>query len=303
MLKILRTFIFAFALCVSFNAVAELTELTSPTESLFYHIRLKAPKHKNLKFNVYWNCSENDSTLISLEIEPPTHDDFYPSVCRYCIRNNDSIIAQGKEEFAYKGKGEPGFSVLINVDRTGAELSLGTNTASRAFNIDFDRHSPGSIGYKSFVTTEELANVLITRSTEPRRKSSFASVDSLKAHIAASEDIYEGIWEYLDRDVDRSKADLGAFYTLATVANGNGGYDIVYLGGENNYSYPWQPLEIKGELQRTPFIDNFDLIWTSADGRTLRRDTNATFEAGHAALRLNFPLLNSSVRFRRSLNR
>ena len=294
-MKTARMFLAITALAVAFSAAADShTPLDTPVASLLYHVRLKAPKNKNLKFTVYW-----DSTSVDLDIEPPTHDDFYPSVCRYTLRSGAATVGEGKEEFVYKGKGEAAFSVILSVDRSGAELSLGTDAASFSIPVSFDRSRPGSIGYKCPGKTEEITNLLITKGADKRRKSTFVSVDSLKAYLAASEYIYEGTWAYLDGDIDRSKADIGAFYTLATVANNRGGYDIVYLGGEKNYAFQWEPLDIKGELVRTPFIDSFDLVWLSADGCTLRHDTSATFEAGHAALRLNFPLLKSSMRFRR----
>lgn len=290
-----------FALLLVLSAVCasaqSLTTLSEPIETLLYHIRLKAPKTGNLKFRVYWNCTEGDSTFIDLDIDPPAHESIYPSECRYTLCYGDTILNTGKAEFTYKS--EDAFSALLNVDRSGAELSLGSDAPTFSLQVDFNRAVPGAIGYSSRIRTEELTNLLITRSAEPRRRAAFESTYSLMAYLKNSEDIYEGIWTYLDRDIDRSKADLGSFYTLATVANGSGGYDIIYLGGENRYSYRWEPLEVKGELKRTPFIDNFDLVWVTADGRTLRHDTSAAFEAGRAALRLNFPLLNSSLRLRR----
>lgn len=298
-MKATRRLLAILAFAIAFSAAADShTPLDTPVESLLYHIRLKAPKNRNLRFTVYW-----DSTSVDLDIEPPTHDDFYPSECSYIIRHGATAIEKGKKEFVYKGKGDAAFSAVLSVDRSGAELSLGTDAASFAIPISFDREKPSCIGYKCAGNAEEITNLLITKGTEKRRISNFASIDSLKSRIAASADIYEGIWSYLDRDIDRSKADIGAFYTLATIANDHGGYDIVYLGGENNYSFPWKPLDIKGELIRTPFTDNFDLYWVSADGLTLRHDTSATFEAGRSVMRLNFPLLGSSMRFRRNPNR
>lgn len=290
--------------CVALGASADSsTDIASPVESLQYHVRLKAPKSKNLQFKVFWNKSAKDSTYVELDITPPAHDDFYQSECRYLIVSGGKILSEGKEEFAYKGIGTAAFSAILNVDRSGAELSLGTDEVSFALPVPFDTANPGLIGYRTTTKSKELVNQLITRSTEKRRHSQFASVDSLLAYLDASDDVLEGVWTYLDRDIDRSKADIGAYYTLATVADGEGGYHIVYLGGENNYSYVWEPLEIKGELHRTPFINNYDLIWICADGHTLRRDTSAAFEAGNSILRLNFPLLGSSLRFmrRRSL--
>lgn len=126
----------------------------------------------------------------------------------------------------------------------------------------------------------------------------FATVDDLLARIAASADPYEGLWRYLDRDMDPVLATLDARYTLATVRRPDGTYDIIYLSSDA--ALPgWRPLQIKGRLAPTIFIGNFDLRWLDAVGILVGEEANAQFAPDGAILALRFPLLRAQLRFSR----
>lgn len=125
------------------------------------------------------------------------------------------------------------------------------------------------------------------------------SVESILEYLALSEDPYEAVWEYLDRDNDTSLAIMGGRYILATIKNGRG-YDLIYLGGAVTLPHLWEPGMKKGELHPTVFIDDFNLVWY--DSLMDKMDTVDEISAsitGNSILTLRFPLLSTQLRFSR----
>lgn len=134
----------------------------------------------------------------------------------------------------------------------------------------------------------------------PLRMARFAGVSDVLGYLAQSSDSTEGAWEYMDREMLDDGVVLGGYYRLATVRNEEGGYDIILLDRVSKYPSLWHPLAIRGSLCPTIFPNNFDLKWT--DGRRLEvfsDETWAAIELGGTVLKLNFPLLKSTLRFRR----
>lgn len=128
----------------------------------------------------------------------------------------------------------------------------------------------------------------------------FADVAALRAYLAASRDPNEAEWVYYDRDTDPVRVSTGGDYRLATVSDGQGGYGIYYLGGAETHPGKWRPLQLKGRLAPTGFIDQFDLYWLDAAGESMGRDCSATLAAGNL-LTLNFPLYKAVIRYRRTV--
>ena len=129
--------------------------------------------------------------------------------------------------------------------------------------------------------------------------SPFASVADLQARLAASDDPREGLWRYLDRDMDPSRATFGAYYDLATVRRPDGAYDIICIGHRGASTAPVLPLQIKGRLTPTIFIGNYDLAWIDASGLPVSDEANAQFTPDGSILALRFPLLGAQLRFSR----
>lgn len=134
----------------------------------------------------------------------------------------------------------------------------------------------------------------------PLHNAPFDSADDIRGYLAQSVDSVEGLWEYMDREMMNDAVALGGYYRLATVRDGSGNYSIILVDGVRMYESLWQPMAIRGILRPTIFPNNFDLEWT--DGQRLKvfsDETWASLELGGAVLKLNFPLLKSSLRFRR----
>lgn len=133
---------------------------------------------------------------------------------------------------------------------------------------------------------------LIVRGVETARDATFASADELYARIAARADAMEGVWEYLDRDIDAARARLGQKYTLFCVRTDTG-YDLLTLDGVDG-----SPV-VKGKLVQTAFEEHYDLRWLSTDGYIADTEASAAVAVEGEVLELNFPNLGSRLRFRR----
>lgn len=123
------------------------------------------------------------------------------------------------------------------------------------------------------------------------------TLNELKEYFAKSIDPLEGFWTYLDRTNNPDEAYPGGRYTLATVANGHQGYDIIMVGGATHYPRIWQCGTIKGELLPTIFVDTYRLRWRTAKGEwmDINHDLSATID-NNALLTLRFPIVDTTIR-------
>lgn len=108
----------------------------------------------------------------------------------------------------------------------------------------------------------------------------------------------EGMWEYLDRDCTPDLCQPGGTYRLAILKNQSDGYDIIYLSGAKIKATQWRAGEIKGQLSPTQFINHYNLTWLDAAKQPIETENSASMENSDV-MRLDFPLLKSSVRLKR----
>lgn len=157
----------------------------------------------------------------------------------------------------------------------------------------------GPIGVFTNGTLDVAEAVVETERPTLPEVTELRDVAALTDSLRVSANRYEGIWESLDRDNDPRYARQGGRYLLATVDNGHGAYDIVYLGGaEVNASF-WRPGMLKGRMKPTIFTDRFDLEWFDSSGKPVTPgDCEAKVEQG-AILVVHFPLLKTTLRFSR----
>ncbi len=122
------------------------------------------------------------------------------------------------------------------------------------------------------------------------------TIETLKEYVTKSTDPAEGFWRYLDRENDPAYARPGGRYTLATVRNDSGQYDIIYVDGAQTYGDRWKPMMLKGILSPTIFSGHFDLAWYDSAFEAIDEDIHADITDG-AILTLSFPLLKTKMRF------
>lgn len=302
--------LFLLAAGASWGAVpadtTELTELGEPVLNLKYHVRMAVARNRTLAFSLLWNVAADGSARrADIAADPVAEADATGSSrCRYAVYTiapdgRETLENAGEGCFTYATEGTTCFSAVLSADESGANIGLGSATAELTVPVDFDYEFPGAIGFAHTMKDKVVNNLIISAHRPPLRTAPFADFNALRQYLAASQDVHEGLWEYLDRDVDRTKAVMGAEYRIATVADGKGGYHIVFLEGDAPGNAEFRQMDIKGHLAATQFVEHYDLQWIAASGALLDKDTSADIEQGMAILRLNFPLLKSTLRFRR----
>lgn len=266
-----------------------------PCESVRWHVRASAPDTSPARLTMTWNDGRG-----RLEVDVPAMADDDPvagCLARYTYSYADSVMGQGTVPVQYLG-GAAALSVVLKADAAGAVAEIGASRCAREVPVVYDCLCPGEAD-ASLSSGMLLRNDMLVRHLPAPMLSRFASVDSLMAYLGAATDPAEGLWRYLDRDTPPDKAVPGGYYTLATVADGDGGYEIVYLDGSQYHPEAWQPLRLKGRLHPSGFAGNYDLEWHAADGRACPPESYATLDSDTGILALFFPLLNSTLRFRR----
>ncbi len=126
----------------------------------------------------------------------------------------------------------------------------------------------------------------------------FPDVDSLRSHIRGSDDPGEAEWVLYDVEARASQLEAGGNYRIATVADGRGGYDMIYLDGATVNEPQWQPMRLKGRLRATGFNGHYELSWLDAFGDEMPAECGADIEGG-SLLVLYFPGYDAQLRFRR----
>lgn len=207
---------------------------------------------------------------------------------------SDSTLCEGSVAADYN-KGVNAFSVVLRHNAAGTLVCMGADKASCTISLASGTQMISSPEIESATGCAILRDDTRISYRRPHETAPFADLEELKDYMRRSTDIHEGFWTYLDRDMDHRRASLGGNYTLATVAS-ESGYDIVYINGSD--SKGWKSLMIKGHMHSTLFMHHFDLEWKDINGSTAGNEASASVSDG-AILSLSFPLLKTTVRFRK----
>jgi len=122
------------------------------------------------------------------------------------------------------------------------------------------------------------------------------NTEALNEHFKTSIDPTEGYWTYLDRETEDNIVKTGGKYTIATVKNDNGNYDIIYIDGAVVNDTKWKTSMLKGTIKKTIFTGNYDAMWIDSNFAPITEDVQATIENG-VILTIKFPLLKGQLRF------
>lgn len=187
-------------------------------------------------------------------------------------------------------------SIKIDYDGVAATLMVGDETARDVANVPF---GAGEV-YVSVDGGGSCRRMQLSRLApvaETRRHG--GSLRDLLDRVSTSDDRNEGLWEYFGAESDVSKVTVGGRYIVATVSDGAGGYDIVYVAGAESNSGPWEPMTLKGHLRPTIFSGDYDLEWIDAVGNGVSGDTYARLSDDGSLLSAGFPSHGAMLKFRR----
>lgn len=282
-------------------AELELESLQGSPDELVYHLRLESPKSSDLKFAMVWNYADPSRRCrLNVKATPGIQaDELLGGALSYELWQSDSLVSQGKSRSDHAVASDRGLSAVLNYNSSGAFVQIGDAAPRLTVPVDFDASAGQVIGFEAPDNVRIIRNDIRTILRAAKEFAPFADTAELTAYIAASRDPREHIWTYLDRNTDPQKCEPGGRYTIATVKDDCGGYLIVYLDGADYARGEWEPLQIKGRLRPTVFRDHFDLEWYDTRRRVVAAEANASVTTSGSVLELNFPLLNSSMRFSR----
>lgn len=111
----------------------------------------------------------------------------------------------------------------------------------------------------------------------------------------------EGVYRYLDSDLNDKRVTKGGDYTLYLRTAGNGIYELIYLDGAKANSGAWKEGMIKGRLLPTRFDNHYNVEWYDAQMANDFEELWADFTAG-PILTIHFPIEKSQLRFYRVTN-
>lgn len=163
-------------------------------------------------------------------------------------------------------------------------------------------HVTTGIGSKCGILATEPVNVAtVVVETEPDKTLSLTTpwtLQSLNDYLSVSTDPVEGLWSYLDRDMEPDWARLGGRYIIALVKDETG-YVILYIDGAETNRNRWSSFMIKGRLIKTIFKNHYDLVWYDAMCESIEDEAFADIK-DNAILALSFPLYKAVIRFSKS---
>lgn len=300
MLKSCLTYALLFA--TALTSYAERVEADSlyradigkPLRDLVYHLRLSPDRYEDIKLSLFWNYVDSaDHVRADLTIPPLTaidNTDSAPIECRVYRKtaSGDVLINSYSDVVTYSRGRNAAFSLVLSADNNGARLAFGDRHTQAGIPIHIDLGSPSALYFKCDRDANLLAHTLLTRNAAP--------IASFAGEIETTEDPLTGVWRYLDRKSDPAKVTGGIDYDIAVIATDSGSYTLVYQGDDSGR---WHKGDVKGRLVPTAFENHYDLEWLDMSGKLHKEDTSADLLLDGTVLRLNFPLLGTTIRLRR----
>lgn len=206
-----------------------------------------------------------------------------------------------------KGIGLAGGRNSLSVELRGdsvADVYVGKNTLTRVLSFAVDSCCTGDSISWSIMSRGCFHPVMVMDEVEAEPSRVLAtewSYDGILSYLTRRQgaDPVEGIWKYFDRSNNPVKGMVGGSYTLATVRNAGGGYDIIYLDGARTARGQWHAGMIKGRLAPTIFKEHFDLVWYDAMMNPVSDDANASITREGVLLEVALPVYETIIRFSR----
>lgn len=279
-----------------------------------YTVRLKSmPSGKSSRFlaeadkgncGVVWNYLDNKNYYVVAlsEIEGYGSDihDKDGAVVEVAKVSNGEKITLFKEEMNVGINIDGGYnSVCLLYDGQSLSVQIGEKHLKTVFVMNAPQFEKpfkvGTVTEPRSVT--QVKRIQFHSKLQPGKANitgyTYQQIDAI---VANTRDIKEGYWLYLDRIMDGDKSRLGGKYRIAVIRNGEG-YDILYMSGADVFPQIWKPLMLKGRLEDTQFIDNYNAVWYDAKKRKIEDEGYATFTDN--IMTIHLPLNGIEVRFQK----
>lgn len=268
------------------------------------HLRVAVPRCTvEQTWSLIWNNAGENNFMEAQFVMPAAdvYDDIYdtqPVVRVLKVADGvETVVSETKLKNNF-GHGERPNSLRLIYDGYSARLYAGDGDGNY---IGVVPYNPDVCVFAArFMDGARCSRITTEFELKPaRERCCIGDVTELLDYLRGSSDATEGVWEYLDRNINEDSADLGGFYTLATVKNADGGLDLVYLGGASVNGSGWRSLDIKGRLFPTIFQNTYNLEWVEADGSRMAGEQDAQFSPDGSILTLRYPLYDAVLRFSR----
>ena len=301
MLKYCLTILSIFLSCGMFAAevlVPDSLYCFDPGKPLYeaiYHLRLVPDRYSPVNTSLYWNYMGPDEYSRADFAIPALVDvdntDTMDIRCRIYRRTpqGERLVNETVETVPFSRGRAAAFSVVLRANSAGSRLCFGDRHESEGVIVDYSPMQRGALAFMVDRRTELVNHSLISLS-RPEHLVYGGPIKIDSANLLA------GIWSYLDRESDPAKVAGGMDYSVAIVPESDGSYTIVYQGRDSGL---WKQGDVKGRLYPTPFAWHYDLEWYDSTGYLHKEDTSADLILEGHVLRLNFPLLSTTLRLRK----
>lgn len=267
--------------------------------------RLLSPSAPSAEFGIVWDYIDSDNYSSAI-FKRNTNNHFDEITRKDCFHVAIQVVSNGEKSIVKesdidsKMAFEPNKynTFQIKVDNGVLSLSAGNKELSTLFSCEYIPQKTFSAGIVAGKNKISIKRIEFKSIPDKRvsNKTSYTQADVEQAVKNTGNDFYVGFWRYFDRNTDDSRFELGGKYTIALVPT-DSGYNILYISGANRFSSYWSPYMKKGALVRTPFYNQYEIHWFTAD-------KNLYFDECYASvsediLTLHFPIQQSTVRFYR----
>ena len=263
-------------------------QVSAPVEAADIHVRCRAP----------WVLEWRDAatrTSRSLEIEVVSDNIYGDRASVQYVVGADSVARRWTVDA--KDAAEA-VSLRLSVDDYGTRLYAvdGEQLDLSGSGLSFDPAAGSVVIVRHDGKNKPLtARAPMVYRFEPSHYA--VTIEDVRKRLSESNDIAEGLWEFMDSDIGSEGTVVLSPLRLATLRDGDA-YVILYLGGYSRTDL-WREMDVKGRLTPTPFIRDYDLLWYCADGSELAGQVHAAIDEGGSILTLHLGSQPMTVRFRR----
>lgn len=269
-------------------------------DDVMVHLRLAGADKGKGAWSLIWGRTDIDDCIVAHVTMPErrSHDNLYPALVYVDVYQR--VMGEDTPITSTNFKVEDEFfSLKLIYDGFCTRLFAGDKEKKLLAELPLDLSKPTPVLLDAQTDLEaRRISVMYNVGNTPARDDC-PDAKTLALALAGKSGI-EGIWVYLDRDIDTHKASLGHKYSLAiTKADDSTTYQIISIDATEASRGFIKPIQVKGWMRPTNFNNNYDMVWYDTKGRELNDDNNAQLSDDGSILTLRFPVYKSQLRFTR----